>query len=428
MGTLDLNSVLASCSYYPVALDLCPRVIWFAGIERETYSQAAFLIPRGAPMSEERYGFNLDDVLLHDLSLPIGGAPSHYIFISAFCCSTLLARLFDEVPECLVLKEPSILGQIAMMRYRPRTDEAGKMAGSSTVPLSEDPAPAMRGVGSPDSAFSDDRVRGHPAAISAKLAHRENREEGVKHWTSACAGATSADAWEDEWRTWAALSIRLLTRTFEPRQTVIVKAADVCNTMGDVILANDPRSKAVLLSVGLRTFILSVLKLGSRRAWTRRRANFWHKTLGLFPALNAVNVPELDDAQKAAYLWLVTAALWDRLRKQTEPERLLLMDGEEVSEDPGAALETAAAFLDLPLNRSQIEAILANPLVIQHAKIPGQAYDAATRRSDRADWEERYGTEADRAMEWAASIRASLESGGIDFRSMARDERKELVS
>ncbi|MGH9327976.1 MAG: hypothetical protein ACRD2B_15005 [Terriglobia bacterium] len=388
MPNHDLDSVLKSCSYYPTQLDLCRRVIWFAEIDRETYRRAGFLVPRHARMSEERYGFNLDDLLLHHLSLPIGGAPSHYVLISAFCCSTLLARLLDRVPACLVLKEPGILGQLGMLRYRPK----------AVAPMPPTAPPA------------------------APLLDKEETKDRYD-----AAPQPPAD-WEENWRTWATLGVRLLTRTFEPGQTVIVKAADVCNTMGDVILANDPRSKAVLLSVSLRTFILSVLKLDGRKKWTQRRANFWHNTLTLFPTLKEVSVPELDDARKAAYVWLVTAALWDRFRKQTDPERLLILDGEEVSENPGRALRTVAAFFGLLLEESRLEEILADPVLSHHAKSPGRAYDAAARRSDIADSEARFGAEADRATEWAASIQEALESDGVDLSSMAGVECEELAS
>src|SRR5574337_435898 len=303
MNTLHLDSAIESCTYYPVQVDICSRVIWFAKVERQTYESSGFLAPRHAPMSKERYAFNLDDVLLHNLSLPIGGAPSHYIFISAFCCSTLLARLLDRVPGCLVLKEPSVLGQLAMLRYRPGT----------------------------------------PQVCGER---------------------------EKDWQTWGTLGIRLLTRTFEPSQTVIVKAADVCNTMADVILANDPRSRALLLSVGLRTFILSVLKMESRKDWTRKRAAFWHRTLTCFPPLNRVNTQDLDDAQKAAYVWLVTAALWDRFRTRIDQERVLIMDGEEVSEDPGNALSNVTAFFGLPLEESRLDEILADPVLNRHSNVP----------------------------------------------------------
>ena len=64
METFDLESVLASCRYYPVSVDLDHRLIWFAELERETYRRAGFLVPSQAPMGDQRYGFNLDDVAL----------------------------------------------------------------------------------------------------------------------------------------------------------------------------------------------------------------------------------------------------------------------------------------------------------------------------------------------------------------------------
>ncbi|MDE3178236.1 MAG: sulfotransferase domain-containing protein [Acidobacteriota bacterium] len=140
-----------------------------------------------------------------------------------------------------------------------------------------------------------------------------------------------------------------------------------------------------------------------------------------------MNAPELDDAQKAAYVWLVTAALWGRFRKQAEPERLLLMDGEEVSENPGGALRNVTAFFGLPLEESRVGEILADPVLNHHSKFPGQAYDAAQRREDRADWETRLGSDADRAMEWAAPIQEKLESEGIDLSAMAGAEIKEFA-
>jgi hypothetical protein len=358
--TLDLESVLVSCRYYPVSVDIGRRLIWFAEVERETYRRAGFLVPNQTPMGRERYGFNLDDVALRDLSLPIGGAPSHYILISAFCCSTLLARLLDRVPGCLVLKEPSVLGQLSMLRYRPGTAEMQA-------------------------------------------------------------------AREAEWKPWGTLGIRLLTRTFEPGETVVIKASDVCNAMVDVLLANDSRSRAVLLSVPLRTFVLSVLKSEERREWTRKRAEFWQNTLALFPALSDLRVAELDDARKAAYVWMVTGALWGNFRGSVGTERLLLMDGEDVSERPGPALRQVASFFGIPLAETEMDEIVADPVLERHSKFPGRPYDSATRQKDRESWEKQFSDEADRAIGWSEPIREALESDGIDLSSMAQEAGEEAV-
>lgn len=52
------------------------------------------------------------------MTLPRGEAPLHFIFHSAFCCSTLLARAFDIDGVALGLKEPVILNDLVGIRHR----------------------------------------------------------------------------------------------------------------------------------------------------------------------------------------------------------------------------------------------------------------------------------------------------------------------
>lgn len=335
---VSVATAMSSCEYYPVGLDPKRRLISFARISRETYRRTAFLVPRHGNLGRHLYTFNLDDLLLYDMNEPSVGARSRYILISAFCCSTLLARYLDLVPGCFVLKEPGLLGQLGMCRFR--TDLA---------------------------------------------------EPGTE--------------WEAEWHRLAQVGLRLLTRTFASGDTVVIKAADVCNTMGEAILEHDARSRLLLLSVGLRTFVLSVLKLDNRRVWMRERAKFWSRNVGAFPVLANIEVDGLEDAEKSAYLWLVTDAYWNRLRQVADPDRILLMDGEEISESPGTALGKITTFFDLPVAPERLEKILASPSASRHSKFPSKSYDAVTRRRDVEDWERRFGAETDRAMEWAAKIR-----------------------
>jgi hypothetical protein len=103
------------------------------------------------------------------------------------------------------------------------------------------------------------------------------------------------------------------------------------------------------------------------------------------------------------------------------------VDGEEISENPGSSLRSVASFFTLPLGETRLEEILADPVLTHHSKFPGQTYGAAIRRNDRADWEMRFGADADRAMEWAASIREELESDVVDLGSATAAESKERV-
>jgi len=84
------------------------------------YRDTAFLHARIRGLERDAYEIRLDDVHLaleSDLSYI---EPVHYIFNTAYCCSTLLARYFELVPNCFVLKEPGLLAQLAMVSDRAR--------------------------------------------------------------------------------------------------------------------------------------------------------------------------------------------------------------------------------------------------------------------------------------------------------------------
>jgi hypothetical protein len=205
-----------------------------------------------------------------------------------------------------------------------------------------------------------------------------------------------------------------MSRAFSINDTVVVKPSDIGNCMGDVVLDHDPRSKTILLSVPLRTFILSVLKSAPRRDWTRARAKFWRPLMAEFPVLASVELNTLNDAQKSADLWLITNAFWIQLRNKVSPERVLPLDGEQISRSPVAALTKVLSFFEIPMEPTDITRIASGEAASKHSKRPGSKYDAATRQADLLGWEERYGNEADRAIEWACLLAEELQLGRVD--------------
>jgi len=335
-----LEDAIPCSEYYPVSIDFERRSMSFVRIPRSTYKNSAFLVPRHTDMGRSLYSFNLDDLLLRNMSSPLQGARTHYILISAFCCSTLLARFLDEMANCLVLKEPALVAQLGMLRYRKSAMAAGE--------------------------------------------------------------------WESEWRQLAPVCLGLMNRAFQPEDIVIVKPSDIGNCIGDAILQHDPRSKAILLSVKLRTFILSVLKSDSRREWTRGRARFWKGAVDAFSPLAHAEVRQLDDARLAAYIWLMTNAFWRELRCGAAHSRVLELDGEEVSDQPGPTLERVMTFFDIPFTPQDVVRIVNSAATSKHSKHPDKQYDAATRRADLQDWERRFGDQADAAIEWASPIADEL--------------------
>jgi hypothetical protein len=56
-----------------------------------------------------------DDVAFACRTDPTPIAKAHYILNTAYCCSTLLSHYFESLPNCLVLREPRPLAQVANM-------------------------------------------------------------------------------------------------------------------------------------------------------------------------------------------------------------------------------------------------------------------------------------------------------------------------
>jgi len=122
----------------------------------------------------------------------------------------------------------------------------------------------------------------------------------------------------------------------------------------------------------------------------------------------------MDDAKLSAYVWLVNNAFWAELRSKTAPERVLVLDGEEVSDAPETTLARVLAFFGVTFTPEDVARIATSEAASHHSKRPNNQYGASQRRADLLDWQRRFGSEADQAVEWASGIAQNLKLGCID--------------
>jgi hypothetical protein len=113
-------------------------------------------------------------------------------------------------------------------------------------------------------------------------------------------------------------------------------------------------------------------------------------------------------------VWLINNAFWKQLREKAPPERLLLLDGEHVSQSPAEALSRVLSFFEVPVQPEEVTRIANSEAASHHSKRPKTHYDASARHTDLLDWEKRFGDQTDRAIEWAAGIAEKLALGRID--------------
>ncbi len=188
--------------YHPFSIDWPARALLFLRMEPSAYTGSAFLDTRIRPAERTTYRIPVEQLLKSSHQLPEPHS-LRLIMHTAFCCSTLLARCLEICTDCLVLKEPLALTQLADSEPGASAQLSPPHAGTST----------------------------------------------------------------QEWSELLGLLLRLYGQTYTSNSGVIIKTNDRCITLGEEILQRDSNSRLLFLYVDLRSFALAGLRGPERRAW-----------------------------------------------------------------------------------------------------------------------------------------------------------------
>jgi hypothetical protein len=124
------DNIVEDPNWWPHRLDVTRGSIHYIPASRDDHRKAVFLT------DEYLKGASRPKAI--DLASAAGAgnqAPIHFIFHSAFCCSTLLARAFDLPGLSMGYKEPQILNDIVGWRQRGAKPEAVANVMSGVLPV-----------------------------------------------------------------------------------------------------------------------------------------------------------------------------------------------------------------------------------------------------------------------------------------------------
>lgn len=207
-----------------------------------------------------------------------------------------------------------------------------------------------------------------------------------------------------EWTPLFELCSRLLGRGFVPDDIVAIKVNDICNSLGEMLLARDAATKAVFVTIGLREFLLVLLKGPERRQWLRGRLVKARKDAAIIPELAAFDPTPMSDAEGGAFLWALNEALRARLCAMF-PSRVLTLPGEQIAETPTTAVRAVADHFGLPVSQGLPKSVFSDATAARHAKDPSRSYDARSRRKELKALNKQIGAEADQGVDWATRNR-----------------------
>ncbi len=203
-----------------------------------------------------------------------------------------------------------------------------------------------------------------------------------------------------EWICQLDLCVRLLGRGYAAEDIVAIKVNDICNSLGEMLLARDPTSHAVFVTIGLKDFLLVLLKDANRRQWLRGRLVRARNDSAMVPELAEIDPAKMSDAEGGAYLWALNEGLRARLCALGE-SRVLTLPGEQIADEPESAVRAVAIHFGLPISQGLPKSMFSDTTAGRHAKDPSRSYDARSRRKELKTLQKHIGAEADRGVEWA---------------------------
>lgn len=109
-----LADLVADAAWLPHRYDETNDSFRFIHVPRDVHRKATFLTDEFLPGFEQPIPIDRVEAMARAGR----SAPVHFIFHSAYCCSTLLARAFDREGSAMGLKEPVVLNDVSGWRRR----------------------------------------------------------------------------------------------------------------------------------------------------------------------------------------------------------------------------------------------------------------------------------------------------------------------
>jgi hypothetical protein len=205
------------------------------------------------------------------------------------------------------------------------------------------------------------------------------------------------------------LVLRLLERPFAPGEAVIVKPTNFANRLLDLSLAQRPASRAVLLYSDVGTFLRSLLKRGMfGRIFGRRLFNQISKWNSIDLGFTPEQLLEQTDVQIAALAWLMQIRNFDSVARAFGPERVIVIESNELLGSPESAVGRAQALFDLGLSRDEVGAIASGPAFFRHSKFADRDYDAEARAREHEAAENAHSEELEMVVKWIEAVAAQV--------------------
>lgn len=205
-----------------------------------------------------------------------------------------------------------------------------------------------------------------------------------------------------DWSDLMQLATVMLGRRYAKDEAVIVKANVPVNAIIPELLAMSPQPKALLLHFGLEDYLTAILRSPNHRNWV----DYIFAELGLGSDAETLQPAELENAEKAAALWLFQIRKYAEVLAANSSVRSL--DATVLFDEPLLCLKAASDYFECPVSDEEALAIVSGDLFSTYSKNPNAAFDNDRRKQRVAETRFALADEFKLARRWAESRIAEL--------------------
>lgn len=182
----------------------------------------------------------------------------------------------------------------------------------------------------------------------------------------------------------------MLSKRYQADRPTVVKANVPVNFLLPQLVRLDPQARAIILYLGLRDYLLAILRNDRQRARLKRLTDQLAPYLG--------DLTGMSDAERAAALWAAQVGNFEIATASLPNARTL--DAESFFAEPGRCLKLAAAHLCVPMGDDEADSIVAGPLFATYSKDPRLPFNNEIRLMRKSEIERTLAPELERAERW----------------------------
>jgi hypothetical protein len=205
--------------------------------------------------------------------------------------------------------------------------------------------------------------------------------------------------WRDDSDVRLSLCLKLLSRTFEPRQTAVVKATSFVSELSAGLVSRTSRPRAVMMYVAPESYLATILGGPNSRQEARMlapaRLARLHRRIGMA----AWQLTSLSEGEMLALSWACEmSALAEGVHAGSDGA--LPLDFDQFLRRPAPLLRSVLRHFGIDASEEEVRAILGGPDMYRYSKAPEHAYDADLRREVLNEARAEHGAEIRRGLQW----------------------------